>query len=121
MPEKNKDTARTLNDAGQKSKFAQVEQGATPTTPGGGPTPDAPTRRLNEPSVGPAGSIAAMNRAQQEQGSSTGHRTDEQKYRQGASSAGDVAARDASFDSAPLSNRQEVEEGETTTDPRGRG
>jgi hypothetical protein len=109
MAEEQKDTARTLQTAGQKSTLSQASETGTPTTPGGGPEPTAPTRRMNEPASGPAGSVASAAKTWRELGTSTDHATSQPAVTQGTSSSGNVVEADHDFTHEPLAHRQQIE------------
>lgn len=92
---------------------SQAPETGTPATPGGGPEPDSPTRRTNEPGVGPA---AGVVRKAKDDGKSTEQAMSEHEGR-GVNTAGNVTPVGEAFSDAPQAHRQEVEEGGTTADP----
>ncbi len=112
MAEEQKDTARGPQTAGNKSKASLFPETGTPTTPGGGPAPTAPTRRMDEPALGPAGGGASNTKTPDELGERAGHATPEPTVTQGTSSSGNVVEADHDFTHEPVAHRQHAEQGE---------
>lgn len=112
MAEEQKDTARGPQTAGHKSKASLFPETGTPTTPGGGPAPTAPTRRMDEPALGPAGGGASNTKTPDELGERAGHAASDPTVTQGTSSSGNVVETGRDFTHEPVAHRQHVEQGE---------
>ncbi|MGI8970163.1 MAG: hypothetical protein ACR2HB_05585 [Dehalococcoidia bacterium] len=115
MAEEHEDSSQINSAAGQKSTHSQVSQTGTPTTPGGGPEPTAPTRRLNEPSVGPAGDVMAAANNQAARVEREDEAADHPQVPSTTSGSGNVVETDQEFTDDPVGHRQHVERGEAAT------
>ena len=112
MAEEKNDTTQAPPTAGPASRLNIAPETGTPTTPGGGPTPTAPTHRVSEPGPGPAGDITAAVAAREKHGTATEEEGSAPPPSQGTSTSGHVVGSERAFIDEPVAHRQEAEQGE---------
>lgn len=53
----NSPTAQAISELGPERRLRLLPETGTPITPGGGPAPEAPTRRVSEAAAGPVPNV----------------------------------------------------------------